>query len=305
MDPTKIALALGSGGARGWAHIGIIEALQENGIQPKIVCGSSVGSMVGGAYACGQLPALRSWAEALKWKDIVALMDVSFSRGGLIEGERVIKHLQDRFSDHQIEDLAIQYIAVATELDTGREVWIRTGSLLKAMRTSFAQPGLFSPVQRGDKWLADGGLVNPVPVSACRALGAEFIIAVNLNNKIAGKRKIRQQRSLQARRIALKNLAREWLPGPLTTSAESLIERTFNNTESDPGYTDVIIDSINIMQDRITKSRMAGDPPDIVLNPRLSHLGVLDYDSASDSIEEGRKAVTRMLPAIKDLLSRP
>ncbi len=305
MSRAKIAVALGSGGARGWAHIGVLSALLENGIIPQIVCGSSIGALVGGAYACGQLEQLRKWTESLTWKDIVSLMDISFGRGGIIEGERVVNKLKENFNDHQIQNLSVDYIAVATELYTGREVWIKTGSLLRAMRASFAQPGLFSPVKRGANWLTDGGLVNPVPVSACRALGADFIIAVNLNSRLAGKRKSRKQESKMARRMALENLTGDWLPASLQKSAAGYLEKTFNSEDENPSYTDVMIGSINIMQDRITRSRMAGDPPDILLSPSLGQFGFMDYDSAAESIAEGRESVKRMLPAIRDLLSRP
>ncbi|HBR97402.1 MAG TPA: patatin-like phospholipase RssA [Gammaproteobacteria bacterium] len=305
MDSKKIGIALGSGGARGWAHIGILEALLANDIKPEIVCGSSIGALVGGAYASGHLDALKTWTESLTWKDIVSLLDISLGSGGLIEGERVLKRLEAHFSDRPIEDLPIDYAAVATEMDSGREIWIQKGSLLRAMRASFAQPGLFAPVKHHDAWITDGGLVNPVPVSTCRALGADIIIAVNLNNNITAKRRIRQQASHQARRDMWKNLANEWLPEPLSKSADQLIEKTFSDEDDSPAYTDVMLGSINIMQDRITRSRMAGDPPDILLNPRLGHLGVMDYDSASQSIAEGHACVQRMLPALHDILSRP
>lgn len=302
MNKPKIALALGSGGARGWAHIGVIEVLQEHGIQAEIVCGSSIGSLVGGAYASGELQRLHEWTESLTWKDIVTLLDVSLSKGGLIEGERVLKRLQDSFIDQPIEKLDIQYTAVATELETGREVWIRTGSLFKAMRASFALPGLFSPVKRGEKWLTDGGLVNPVPVSACRALGADFIIAVNLNGDIASKRMKRQQASSLARRTTLESLAEEWLPDTLAKGANSLIQKALKPGDDTPGYTDVMISAINIMQDRITRSRMAGDPPDILISPRLGHLGVMDYDSAKESITAGRESALQAIPSIQSML---
>lgn len=302
MDKPKIALALGSGGARGWAHIGVIEVLQEHGIQAQIVCGSSIGSLVGGAYASGELPRLREWTESLTWKDIVTLLDVSLAKGGLIEGEKVLKRLQESFMDQPIEKLSMQYTAVATELETGREVWIRSGSLFKAMRASFALPGLFTPIKRGEKWLTDGGLVNPVPVSACRALGADFIIAVNLNGDIASKRIKRQQANALARRSSLESLAEQWLPEPLAKGANNLIQKALTPEDEAPGYTDVMISAINIMQDRITRSRMAGDPPDILISPRLGHLGVMDYDSAKESITVGRECALQAMPNIQAML---
>ena len=304
MSKPRIAVALGSGGARGWAHVGILEVLIENGIKPDIVCGSSIGALVGGAYGCDKLDVFREWTLSLTWKDIVALMDISLNSGGLIEGKRLVNRILEHLESCQIEDLGIDYAAVATELHTGREVWLRSGSLMDAMRASFALPGLFSPVRRGNSWLTDGGLVNPVPVSTCRALGADFIIAVNLNSRIAGNRRERALESARARKEAMENLASEWVPDPLRTPAKKWLKRTFTSPEEiTPTYTDVMIGSINIMQDRITKSRMAGDPPDVILNPRLGHLGVMDYDCAAESIEEGRTTAEHMLPTIRDLIA--
>lgn len=304
MQKPRIAVALGSGGARGWAHVGILEVLIENGIRPDIVCGSSIGALVGGAYGCGKLDVFREWTLSLTWKDIVALMDISLNSGGLIEGKRLANRILEHLEGCQIEELSVDYAAVATELHTGREVWLRSGPLMDAMRASFALPGLFSPVRRGNNWLTDGGLVNPVPVSTCRALGADFIIAVNLNSRIAGNRRERALESARARKEAMENLASDWVPDALRAPAKKWLKRTFSPpTDITPSYTDVMIGSINIMQDRITKSRMAGDPPDVVLNPRLGHLGVMDYDCAAESIEEGRTTAEHMLPTIRDLIA--
>ncbi|MDO6461016.1 patatin-like phospholipase family protein [Granulosicoccaceae sp. 1_MG-2023] len=304
MEKPRIAVALGSGGARGWAHIGVLDVLLENGIRPDIVCGSSIGALVGGAYCCDKLDVFREWTLSLTWKDIVALMDISLSSGGLIEGKRLVNRILEHLQANHIEDLPTDYAAVATELHTGQEVWLRSGPLIDAMRASFALPGLFSPVLRGNRWLTDGGLVNPVPVSPCRALGADFIIAVNLNSRIAGSRRERARESARSRKHALENLASEWVPDPLRAPARKWLKKTFRPPgEVAPSYTDVMIGSINIMQDRITKSRMAGDPPDIVLSPRLGHLGVMDYDCAAESIAEGRTTAEYMLPTIRELLA--
>lgn len=299
----RIGLALGSGSARGWAHIGAIRALSDAGIHADIVCGASSGALVAAAHASDRLDKLEAWVCTLTWRDIVRFMDVNLMGGGFIQGERLMTFFRQYMRDVSIEDLPRCFGAVATELETGREVWLTEGSLLDAVRASIALPGLFSPVRRGDRWLVDGGLVNPVPVSLCRALGAEVVIAINLNGEIVGKHmragdagkaspeKPENElfRMLVGHMQTVKERAREWFP--------QLAE-----TDEAPGLFEVMATSINIMQDRITKSRMAGDPPDVVLNPRLAHIGLLEFDRAKEAISEGRACVERMLPSIEAAL---
>jgi NTE family protein len=176
----RIGLALGSGSARGWAHIGAIHALEERGIKADIVCGASIGALVGAAYASGQLDRLEQWVTGLAWTKVVRLMDLTW-KGGLIRGARLFTLFGTIFEERNIEDLPIPYGAIATELYSGREVWLRHGKVLEAVRASCAMPGLFTPVVRDNVVLVDGGLVNPVPVSMCRALGADLVIAVDLS----------------------------------------------------------------------------------------------------------------------------
>src|SRR5690606_20829651 len=166
----KIGLALGSGSARGWSHIGIIRVLEEAGIVPDIVCGTSIGSLVGAAYADGQLDFLERWVRALTWQSVIGLLDLSMN-GGLIHGERLFAFLRSHFNDKDVAALPKAFGAVATELITGREVWLREGSVIDALRASAALPGLFKPHQIKGRLLVDGALVNPVPVSLCRAMG--------------------------------------------------------------------------------------------------------------------------------------
>jgi len=297
----RVGLALGSGSARGWAHIGIIEALEEAGIRPEVVCGASIGALVGAAYASGNLPWLHEWVETLSWWDVVRLMDVRLN-GGFIEGERLMDIFREYVEDQEIGKLSCRFAAVATDLETGREQWLEEGSLLDVVRASMALPGLFSPARYQERWLVDGGLVNPVPVSLCRALGAEVVIAVNLNGDIVGKRRKRpQERAAQEGRLdplmnRLNESLRRNLPAALLSSGRGA------DGSGSPGLFTVLLDSINIMQDRITRSRMAGDPPDIYLAPRLGHLGVLDYDRAAEAIEQGRRSMEKALPELRGLL---
>jgi NTE family protein len=181
-----IGLALGSGAARGWAHIGVIAALEQEGIRPDVVCGCSIGALVGAAYVSGKVGQLGEWVSALDWHDVVGMLDLSF-RGGLIRGEKVLAHCAQHFFVEDFAEADRPFACVATELASGREVWLRDGRLADAVRASIALPGLFSPVERNRRVLVDGGLVNPVPVSLCRALGADIVIAVELGSGMVGR----------------------------------------------------------------------------------------------------------------------
>ncbi|MDH5784707.1 MAG: patatin-like phospholipase RssA [Chromatiales bacterium] len=301
MANSKIGLVLGSGSARGWAHIGVIRALEEHGIRPDIVTGCSIGSLVGAAYVGGHLDILESWVRKLNFIDVVRLLDVRMS-GGLIEGDNLMSSFRDKIAQLNIEQLPIPYAAVATDLNNGREVWLQQGSLPDAVRASIALPGLFSPVANDGRWLVDGGLTNPVPVSLCRAMGADIIIAVNLNSDIVGKhlrerkeQAIHEERDLFARMM-------EKVSDNIKESRLSQWFGTSKEPAESPGLFEVMASAINIMQDRITKSRMAGDPPDVLLSPRLGQLGLLEFDRAEEAIAEGYDSVRRMLPAIQHAL---
>lgn len=294
MQELRIGIALGSGSARGWAHIGVVRALAEEGINPDIICGSSIGALVGGAWAADQLDTLEEWVLELSMWDVVRLMDVRLA-GGLIEGHTLMASINKHIQGVSIEDLSRPYAAIATDLASGREVWLQQGSLSDAIRASIALPGLFSPFQHDNRWLVDGGLTNPVPVSLCRAMGADIIIAVNLNSDIVG-RHLSPHRDDHPEKDLLTHLV-ERLNINL---GESNLANFISNKQQDaiPGMFEVMASTINIMQDRITKSRMAGDPPDVVLSPRLAQLGLLEFDRAEDAIAEGKECVRRMLPAI-------
>ncbi len=301
MRKTKIGLALGSGSARGWAHIGVIRALEEEGIKPDIVTGCSIGSLVGAAYAGGHLDALQQWVSDLSFLDVVRLLDVKMS-GGLIEGESLMGSFSNKIAQLNIEQLPLPYAAVATDLKSGREVWLQNGPLPAAVRASIALPGLFSPVELDNRWLVDGGLTNPVPVSLCRAMGAEIIIAVNLNSDIVGKH-------LRGKKESAQHMERDLFTQMLDKVNDSLkdtrMSQWLNERQQQreiPGLFEVMASAINIMQDRITKSRMAGDPPDVLISPRLGKLGLLEFDRAEEAIAEGYDSVRRILPAIQHVL---
>lgn len=299
----RIGLALGSGSARGWAHIGIIDALAEAGIEPDIVCGASIGALVGAAHVAGHLGDLRQWAETAGWREMVALMDVRLSGGGVVDGTAVISWLRDMGIDGLIESYAKRYAAIATDLGSGREIWLERGPILEAVRASIALPGLLSPVKSGERWLVDGGLSNPVPVSVCRALGADVIIAVNLNGDLLGRRFASEPPASTPLPSQVPNdfiasvLAQ--LPAAWRESAMQVVPRLLPQRASTPGYFEVLANSINIMQDYVTRARLAGDPPHVMLAPRLRDIGLMEFDRAAEAIAEGRHCVAQAMPTLR------
>ena len=310
IDNSRIGIALGSGSARGWAHLGVLRALSELGIEPDIVCGSSIGALVGAAYAGNQLNEMESMVTTFDWKDAIRYLDLSIRGGGFIQGER----LQNLFSQHvrelNIESLPRRFAAVATDLETGREVWLQSGNLLDAVRASAALPGLLTPFLHNDRWLVDGGIVDPVPVSLCRAMGADIVIAVSLNDDIVGKHIRKNQVSIptttevpdNSETASLWNRLSKRMGKSLYERKNELLMQLFGDNKSIPGLLEVVNTSINIMQDRITRSRMAGEPPDILLSPKLSHLGLLEFDQGAIAITEGRASVERMRSELDNVI---
>jgi NTE family protein len=284
----RVGLALGSGSARGWAHIGVIRALEEAGIVPDVIAGTSIGALVGAAYAGGQLDRFERWVGGLDWREVLSFFDVSFS-GGLIKGEKLMAFVAEHFVGVGFADLEKPFACVATELATGREVWLRDGPLIDAVRASIAIPGLFSPQVRDGRLLADGGLVNPVPVSLCRALGADIVIAVDLGSDLIG-RHLRPPPANDRRPPEWVARIRNWLGRPPGSPAA---------TPPLPSMLDIMATSINIMQVRIARSRLAGEPADVLIAPRLAGVGMLDYDQAAEAIAEGREATRLMQPMIE------
>jgi NTE family protein len=299
----KLGLALGSGSARGWAHIGVIQCLQEAGIRIDIVCGTSIGALVGGALAGNFMDGLEKMVRSLTWSDIIGFMDLLFPRSGFIEGDRITNHFRNNFSDANIEELAIPFAAVATDIMTGREIWLQDGSLMDAVRASISMPGIFTPCKYKDHVLVDGGLVNPVPVSLCRAMDADIVLAVNLNSDLIGlprytnrgKQKIKNNKAGKREPGKFTNfLNKNFLPAGKGARQKVL--------EDDHSIFNVIAASVNIMQDRLTKQRLAGDPPDLLISPQLAQVGLLEFNRAAEVIEEGRRAMAFMIPLLKAIL---
>jgi NTE family protein len=275
-----VGLALGSGSARGWSHIGVIRVLESYGWKPDIICGTSIGSIVGAFYAAGKLDRLEEWVQTLEWKDILGFMDISFG-GGLISGKKLFDFFEKEFKNLNFEHLEKKFGAIATDIDNGAEIWLREGSVPQAVRASISLPGIFSPVKLGERWLVDGGLVNPVPVSLCKAMGAEFVIAVDLNQDLLDRKDSPEEVS-EKENDRKSFLSRFW--------GKDLDENLQKEKDEKPGMIEVMSKSVNVMQIRITRSRMAGDPPDLIIAPRLRNIGLMEFHRAKECIEEGKKS---------------
>jgi NTE family protein len=291
----RVGLALGSGSARGWAHLGVIRVLEQAGIRPDIVCGTSIGALVGAAYAADELENFEKWLRGLGIADVISFMDVRMN-GGMIKGERLMEFFRRSFIDRPIEELAIPFAAVATALHNGTEVWLREGSTIEAVRASIALPALFMPVVHDGRILVDGGLVNPVPVSLARAMGADIVIAVDLNSNRLGRHHPEEpEKETPSGEIS------EWMR-KLQENLGAFIPERADDEPRLPSILDVITSSINIMQQRISRSRMSGDPPDVIVSPRLAQLGLLDFHRSKEAIAEGKRAMEAALPDLEAIL---
>ena len=283
----RIGLALGAGAARGWAHIGALHELTAMGLVPDVVVGSSIGALVGGCFAAGRLDELEAFARSLTRRRVFGMLDFSFSGAGLIGGDRLRVRLQESIGAMRIEDLAMRFAGVATELGTGHEVWLRRGSLIDAMRASYALPGVFEPVRLGRRWLIDGAVVNPVPVSVARALGAERVIALSIAIDGTGRGATRHD---GVETELLEEIEEQAPPAALRVA--NLLRRKRPGANA-PGLATVMVNAFNITQDRLMRSRLAGDPPDVLVNLKTGRIGVFDFDRAEDLIALGREAVRR------------
>lgn len=311
-----VGLALGSGAARGWAHIGVLRALERAGFSAQIVCGTSIGALVGAAYASGQLERMHTWVNTLDWQTVISLIDLRMG-GGLIEGSKLIEFFNKQFNDQGIEHLAKKFACVATDLANGNEVWLKEGKVVEAVRASIALPGLFTPQLKDGRLLVDGGLVNPIPVSLCRAMGADVVIAVDLNWNLVGRRnRISGDGSdTHSKSKSLPVAPEAPMSSPTLTGSvvEAILSRfrpasrsalSAGNGADLPSMLDVLTTSLNIMQLQISEGRLAHEPADLMIRPDLTDIAAMDFHRGSHAIEVGEQAVRDMLPALGKLLNK-
>lgn len=301
--PTRpsIGLALGGGAARGFAHIGVMRALRAHGIEPDVIVGTSIGAVVGGCYAAGQFDNFEEWARGLNFRGMLGYFDLSLSRAGLISGAQLARRLEAALGTAHIEDLKIRFAAIATEISTGHEIWLTHGRLVDALRASYALPGIFTPVRIGGRWLVDGALVNPVPVSAARSLGARLVIAVNLNSEMFARGATVSTHGSddfdeQAHAIETESNGLLGIFGH-----KRALRRQFLG--GSPSIPTVMIEAFNVMQDRITRARLAGEPPDVTIAPRIKSVGWFDFHRAEDAIRIGEEAAERAIEDIQTAIA--
>jgi NTE family protein len=299
-----IGVALGGGAARGFAHIGILRTLLAAGIVPDVVVGTSIGAVVGGAYVAGHLDTLEDWARSLRPRNILGYLDVRLNGSGLIGGGRLAAQLEATLGPTLLQDLPQKFASVATEVRTGHEIWLTHGRIVDAVRASYALPGIFSPVLVGDRWLVDGALVNPVPVSAARALGAEIVIAANVSSDVFG-----HGTTIFSHGSAIEDEAEPIADEPEQKrgfsrffSPEKIVKQEIFGSPGRPGISKVMVDAFNIMQDRITRARLAGDPPDLLISPRVGRIGWFDFHRADEMIMHGARAAERAIEQIRETI---
>lgn len=298
----KIGVVLGAGAARGWAHIGALAELEALGVRPVIVVGSSIGALVGGCYAAGKLDMLEVFARSVTRRRMFGLIDVSFGGGGLIGGKRLRAKLEAELGDLRVEDLPIRFAAVATEVGGGHEIWLQRGPLVEAIRASYALPGVFEPVRIEERWMFDGAIVNPVPVSVARALGAERVIAFNISSDSVG------------RGTAIHDPFGRAEPTPEEPTSEAPVaksrwgrggRRATDPDASPPGLVTVMVNAFDILQDRIMRSRLAGDPPDALVQIKVGKIGMFEFNRADELIAIGREAVRKAAAEIAEQIESP
>lgn len=346
MVQPKIGIALGSGVARGWAHIGVLKALSRAGIELDIVSGTSIGALVGGCHIAGKMEPLEEFARGLNRRRLFSLVDFRFRSSGLIGDTKLEALMREHLGDLAIEDLDRTFVGVATELATGHEVWMREGSLVQAIRASYALPGIFAPVPVDNRWLIDGAVVNPVPVSVARALGARLVIAVNLNTDpfdpatrrhfeqgmnpfyvsgvppipeaeiakdIAEMMEVDESENAGAleetdtdENASIMGGIRDTLSrlrGHRREPEHEIVKRAIGTRQRGPGFASVLLASLNIVQDRLARARLASDPPDVVIAPKIGHLNLLEFDRADELISCGEDAVEEALPRIRETIA--
>jgi len=278
---SAVSLALGGGAARGWSHIGVLRALDEAGIEISMIAGTSIGALVGGCYLAGKLDELEDFARSLTKRKVFGLLDLHLGGSGLFGGMKLTARMQEHLKGVTFDDLPKPFVCVASEIRTGHEIWLSSGSLITAMRASYALPGVFEPVKCNKRVLVDGALVNPVPVSVCRAYEQPLVVAVNLHYDLFGRAAVLRHSALD--------------------DVEAKPSEQQSEREARLGITGVMIEAFNIIQDRISRARLAGDPPDLSLQPKLGHIGLTEFHRADELIRIGYDATMAHLNELERL----
>jgi len=294
-EPTRgIALALGGGVARGWAHIGVLRAIDEAGIDIKMIAGTSIGALVGGCYLAGKLDELQEFALSLTPRRMIGFLDISLGGSGLISGGKLAKEMSEHLGETRIEDLSKPLVCVATEINSGHEIWLTKGPLNDAIRASYALPGIFEPVRIGKRILVDGALVNPVPVPVCRAFEADAVVALNLSSDVFGRGTIVRDAGAEVDEDAIEETE-------IKTNSRGFGDSALLRLGKALGVTGVMVESFNIIQDRIARSRLAGDPPDMSINPKVGDIGLAEFHRADEAIELGYEAAKLEIHRLEQL----
>jgi NTE family protein len=296
-----LGLALGAGAARGWAHIGVIRVFEKAGFDVRVIAGTSIGAVAGGCYASGSLDKLEQFALSLTKSRVLGLLDFRMG-AGLIGGEKLRHLLYRDIGDVKIEELSSRFAAVATEIGSGHEIWLTRGPLVAALCASYAIPGVFEPVRLGGRWLFDGAVVNPIPVTLARAMGAEIVVAVNLNSELPGRGSVIHDHGAHPEDVSpiVTETASGWLGSPRRMAER--MRGLFEPQERKPSFATVIVESFNITQDRISRSRLAADPPDIHIRPKLGRIGIFEFHRAAEIIALGEEAAEAALPELRELM---
>lgn len=288
MSDKTVSLVLGSGGARGLAHIGIIQWLEEKGYDIQSIAGSSIGALVGGIYAAGELETYTNWVKALRQVDVLRLLDFSFGKGGLLKRERIIDTLKELVGDREIEELGVSFTAVATSVEDDKEVWLNQGSLFSAIRASIAIPTMFSPAIYKGRALLDGGLINPIPIAPTLRDKTDMTIAVNLSAKsdpfYAGREpmpEMEQEASSHQQRV------HQFVDG--------LQQRLARTADEEMGVFNLISSAMETMQDRLSRFILATHAPDVIIDVPRNSCSFYDFYRAEEMIEIGRERAARAL----------
>ncbi|SUI63972.1 patatin-like phospholipase RssA [Shewanella morhuae] len=304
-----VGIALGSGAAKGWAHIGVLNGLAAMGIKPDKVAGCSIGALVGAAYAHEHLPELEQWVRGFSSWDVLGLMDIRWRKGGLIGGDKVFDVLHARIGDVDIEKLNRPFAAVATDLYSGQEIWFTEGDLRQAVRASCSMPGILAPVCQGERWLVDGAVVNPVPVSMSRAMGVDVVIAVDLYGYHSGRvQALPVNMSSQKIPAASVEIPARQETGFMDLFARgrdyvsNLTDKFSLGTKSNPGMIAVMSQSMGILEQRHKRARLMGDPPDICIVPEVGNIGTMEFHRADEAIAAGEAAVEKVAHLIEAAL---